>query len=420
MFACIHAPAVSSSGQALLVECARAFSPRLERVTAGTVVLDANGLTRLFGAPAELAGAIARRAAQMGLPASVAVAANPEAAVHAARGWKGVTVIPPGREAEFLSRLPAEVLAPSPETAETLARWGIQTCRDLAALPEAGLVERLGVEGAGLHKLARGAGRRPLVPEQPARAFEEALELEDPLTLLEPLAFLIARLLNGLCMRLASCGLAAQELHLRLALEDRSEHARLLRLPVPMRDGGALLKLLRLDLEAHPPQAPIVGVSLSARPGEPRFLQEGLFLPPAPEPAKLELTLARIAGLVGEGNVGWPEREDTHRPDAFRLSRTGIPACLISSQPLPLTLRRFRPPLRAEVEAPAGRPARLQAREVRGRVVGLAGPWRTSGDWWTYEAWDRDEWDVALSDEALYRVYLDRRGGGWYLEGSYD
>jgi protein ImuB len=53
-------------------------------------------------------------------------------------------------------------------------------------------------------------------------------------------------------------------------------------------------------------------------------------------------------------------------------------------------------------------------------VVGLAGPWRTSGDWWTYEAWDRDEWDVALSDEALYRVYLDRRGGGWYLEGSYD
>lgn len=404
----------------MLVECARAFSPRLERVAADTVVLDASGLTRLFGAPTELAGAIARRADQMGLPASVAVAADPEAAMHAARGCKGITVIPPGREAEFLSRLPAEVLAPSPETAEALARWGIRTCRDLAALPEAGLAERLGAEGARLHKLARGAGRRPLVPDQPARVFEESLELEDPLTLLEPLAFLVARLLNGLCARLASCGLAAQELHLRLTLEDRSQHVRLLRLPVPMRDGGALLKLLRLDLEAHPPQAPIVGVSLSARQGKPRFLQDGLFLPPAPEPAKLEVTLARIAGLVGEGNVGWPALEDTHRPDAFRLSRTGIPACLISSPPLRLTLRRFRPPLRAGIEAEAGRPARLRARGVCGRITGLAGPWRTSGDWWTPAAWDRDEFDVALSDGALYRVYLDRQGGGWFLEGSYD
>jgi protein ImuB len=56
-------------------------------------------------------------------------------------------------------------------------------------------------------------------------------------------------------------------------------------------------------------------------------------------------------------------------------------------------------------------------------VIDLAGPWRTSGDWWTLDPWLRDEWDVllsggALSDGALYRVYCEPRG--WFIDGSYD
>jgi protein ImuB len=53
-------------------------------------------------------------------------------------------------------------------------------------------------------------------------------------------------------------------------------------------------------------------------------------------------------------------------------------------------------------------------------VLAAAGPWRASGEWWTPAAWDRDEFDVALSDGALYRLYLDRFRGRWFLEGSYD
>ena len=418
MFAAIHAPGVSS---ALLAECAQAFSPRLESVAADTVVLDADGLNRLFGTPRELGHAIARRAVEMGLVANVAVASTPEAAAHAARGFCGVTVVSPGKEAERLGELPVEALTLSPEAAETLKRWGIRTFRELAALTEEGLAERLGPEGARLHQLARGGSGRPLVPELPAPVFEETLELEEAVELLEPLAFLLARLLGELTARLASYGLAPQELRLRLKLAEGGEHTRALRLPVPIRDHRALLKLLRLDLEAHPPPGPIVGVTLAAEPGRPRLLQDGLFLPPAPEPAKLEVTLKRIAGLVGEGNVGWPELEDTHRPDAFRLSRMRATSGAGAERAAPrLALRRFRPPLKAAVEAPGGRPARVTARKVYGRVVALAGPWRTSGEWWTPGAWDRDEFDVALSDGALYRMYFDRRREGWYVEGSYD
>jgi protein ImuB len=60
------------------------------------------------------------------------------------------------------------------------------------------------------------------------------------------------------------------------------------------------------------------------------------------------------------------------------------------------------------------------ARGVHGQVVSRAGPWRASGDWWATHAWSRDEWDVALTDGALYRLFWDRRRGAWFLEGSYD
>jgi hypothetical protein len=57
-----------------------------------------------------------------------------------------------------------------------------------------------------------------------------------------------------------------------------------------------------------------------------------------------------------------------------------------------------------------------------GRVERAAGPWRTSGAWWdpSSGAWDRDEWDVALSDGASYRVFLDRPTGGWFIDAILD
>jgi protein ImuB len=82
--------------------------------------------------------------------------------------------------------------------------------------------------------------------------------------------------------------------------------------------------------------------------------------------------------------------------------------------------RLYRPPLPANVQAPEGRPAQISARGVQGKVLRLAGPWRISGDWWTPTPWAHDEWDVALSDGALYRIYLERPSGRWFVDGSYD
>src|SRR5947208_2789407 len=183
MFACIHGPGAAASG------CAYEFSPRVEELDPSTVVVDAAGLERLFGSPRDLAAALARRFAGIGFTGSVAIASNPDAAVHAARGIPGVTIIPRGQEAACLAELPVELLNPAPEILETLDCWGIRTFRELAALPEIGIAERLGADGVRLQKLARGEWRRQLQPVEPELVFEQSLELEYPLTELEPLSF---------------------------------------------------------------------------------------------------------------------------------------------------------------------------------------------------------------------------------------
>ncbi len=535
-----RSPLQESFAHAALLDCAQSFSPTVEDAACDTVLLDLAGMESLFGSLTKISHAIFDRATALGLPATVAAASNPDAALLAARGFSPpppasrrlsqehpstllrtglasvpdnaphprVIVIPPGKEAERLGPLPVEVLfddhlqgdlkQEADRLLETLARWGIRNLCALAALPEIALSERLGQEGLLLQKLARGAVSRTLVPVEAPLVFEEAIELEHPIVLLEPLAFLLNRLLEQLCARLASRALATQELRLTLELSNltgiddefvnvgipsesddsfsangnsdnsdnsdnsgapllagfarsgdfqpgigarpvylhrKTQFVRKLSLPLPMLDAKIFLKLLQLDLNAHPPGAPIVKIHLSAEPARPRSAQGGLFLPPSPEPEKLELTLARIAGIVGEQKVGAVELLDTHHPEGFRMRRFVAEVArktpqkktpdAAEAQAAITALRRFRPPLRANVTLENGQPAYLVCgkKDVQGEILWKAGPWRFSGDWWERDAWSRDEWDLALRNGeavAFYRLVHDLLNGGWFIEGTYD
>jgi len=418
MFACLH-------GTGNLTALAFEFSPIVEATGvfhgADTVTFDVSGLDRLFGLPQDVAAAIVRRARERGVKANLALAGNPDAAICAARGFSGVSLIPHADEGKFLATLPLALLSPTSQLLETLERWGIRRFQEMAALPPLGIAERLGTEGLRLRELARGEGDRKLLPLAEILSFEDEIELDYPVELLEPLAFLLARLINGLATRLATRGLATDELRLRLKLETGGTHERCLRLPVPSLDTKAFLKLLQLDLEANPPAGPIVYLWMGVNPVKPQAAQTGLFVPVAPEPVKLELTLARIQAFVGEGRVGTPELLDTHRPDAFRIQKGagGVVKPHLKNAAVPfMALRIFRPRRAARVALASGQPSFVMADGVRGKVLDRAGPWRTSGDWWTADAWQRDEWDIALSDGALYRIYCEP--AGWFVEGSYD
>jgi protein ImuB len=460
-----------TSAHAAVLDCAQSFSPEVEDTSPGTVLLNLAGLEPLLGPLPKITRDLAQRVSQMELEANIAAAANPDAALLAARGFPGVTLIPEGREAERLGDLPVDVLLESFSSgfssdakeaarwAETFDRWGIRKLRALAALPEVPVSERLGQPGLHLQKLARGAASRNLRVLEPQLIFAESVELEYPIVLLEPLAFLLNRMLEQVCARLSARALAAQELHLNLELAATQPNGcasftqmptqtptrtrtpkftRTLRLPTPMLDVKIFLKLLQLDLQAHPPGAPIVKIHLSANPARPRGLQSGLFQPVFPEPEKLELTLARIAGIVGEGRVGSVELLDTHREGAFALRhfapgepaptepqgtqsgnrkknmsmpKTGSP-CEFEvtikenakeKMSAVIALRLFRPPLGASVTVREAKPVRmrcLEREDIAGEIVWTAGPWRSSGDWSEQEGWSREEWDIAVPTES--------------------
>ena len=476
MFACIYSKKMPV--EVSLAGFAYAFSPLVEEADSQTVVIDTDGCELLFGSPYGLANEVALRAGKSkekgGLDCSVnvAIAANPDTAIMAAKFYEGTSFIAPEEELTALGDLPvdrllkagpdAEMRKPKDEVRlgdwtfeqrqldeihETLRLWGVQTLGQFAALPLDGVSERLGQAGVQLQQLASGKTERHLRLKQSPPLFTQSAELEYPLSELEPLSFILARLLNQLCAALNAYALATNELRLLLQLENQEFHSSVLNLPYPMRDNKIFLKLLLLDLETRAPQSSVIAVKIDCDPVKPRVMQNGLFIPLAPEPEKLELALKRLAKLLGPENVGSPELLDTHRPDAYRVRKFTLNAkekrarrTQKSNQQSSekrqsrLGFRMFRPPLRAVVESSRGSPVRISAwsqkLSVHGRIVRAAGPWRTTGDWWRHDSWFRDEWDVAVERgnrsmrvtpaATLYRIYRELRNGSWFVEGSYD
>lgn len=423
MYGCLYVPGASEADRIALLRCAQSFSPSIEQ-GADYAIAGIQGLRTLIGTPRDVALRMAAALQTSGLKGNIAVAATRHSALAAARGIPGITVIPPGDEPRALAGLPLSLLAPSEGLAATLAAWGIHTFGDLSRLPETGIAERLGQEGARLHKLAHGISPEPIHVDREEIVFASSAGFDHAVDSLESLAFILARLLQDVCGTLISHGLAASGLQLRLGLENRTEYLRSIQLPFASTDTNTLLKLLQYDLSAHPPEAAIVRVHLQAEPAAQRHLPGGLFLPSAPEPQKLEVTLARLTAVVGEGNAGSPELLNTHRPDAFRMNRFTTLAASSLQRPAVadtprMAIRFFRPPLPAQVTSRDGAPAAVQAQGIRGGVVSYAGPWRTSGDWWLPEAWARDEWDIALDGGGLYRLFC-QAGDRWFVGGNYD
>ena len=428
------------AAQAALLECASAFSPRVESTCPGTVILDLAGTEKLLGAPEVAACKMSVSARKIGLHLRIAVAANPDTAMHVGRGFSGITIVPVGEEAKTLAPLSVKQLPAAPDVLEVLEGWGINTFKALAALPTVALVERLGQQGLTLQKLALGRTNRPLQPVEPLPDFIESYEFEYPVETLESLAFVLNRVLQQICDRLATLSLATNELRLTLDLEVRQirgskygeQYKHDWKLPVPTHDRSMLFTLLRLDLERNTFSAPIKRLTIQAIPIKPRIAQGHLFAPPSPEAERLEITLARIRGVVGTsdaegiGCVGSPQILDTHQPGAFAVqSFSSTSAALTSPEVVPtLALRVFRPALETSVDLTGDAPHVVQLWKRSRRVLAASGPWGSSGNWWNKTAtWAREEWDVALKTfegVRYYRIYRDRISERWFVEGVFD
>ena len=470
--------ASEAAARAVFLECAAQFSPRIEEASPKTnietacapatcsFVLDITGTERLFGPPARLARRLRAALGGAGFRASVAVSANYDAArmkAAAGRGphrqvlvdgveTRGIAVVPAGAEAAALQNLPISVLELDHDQENTFALWGMRTLGELALAPEAELVARLGAKACLWRRLARGEAQHIFEPIEPALALEEFCAFENPVEQIDSLLFVGARMIDCLAARAEARALALAALTADLKLEDGRVHRRVLRPALPSTDRKFLLKLLQLEIGAHPPPAAVVALTLAAEAGRPGKVQLGLFVPQMPEPSRLDVTLARLKAMVGEDRIGAPALEDTHRAGSFRMERfvaagepsacyprsqnrdLGLPVRVargvrrspspMEAQPARMALRRVRPPAPLQVVQSAMKPIAFCDAENRFEVTAAYGPWRTSGCWWSGESWDDEEWDVLATahDGASVACLLvrERTRNVWRLEAFYD
>jgi protein ImuB len=429
-------PEAEAAARHALLDACLAVSPRIEDVAPGCVHVDLAGLTRLFGDDETLGRRLRRQARLVGLDARVGIAGSRAAAGVAARVGPALHVIAPGGERAALATISLTALEWPEGLTATFRRWGLTTLGGLAALPRDGVGARLGKSGLAAHDLASGIDRGPFRPWTPPASWEEAQGLDWEIVTLPALIPVLERVLERLCVRLATAHVAIDVLDLRLALATGGHHTCAMSLAAPLTDAAPLVALLALELERQPPTAAITGVAVSARVVPRRAAVAQLWHPPPPAPRDLAAVLARLTLLVGGANVGAPVVLDSHRPDAYALTPFDptAPASLAdtadepASAPAhgerriagPLALRRLRPPRRVTVETREDRPASVRISNDATEVVTCAGPWRASGQWWDTDAWARDEWDIALADGTLWRLSHDRLTKAWFLDALYD
>lgn len=423
---------IEEAVRTILLEGAGSFSPRIEERSINGVficVLDASGTESLFGPPLMLAKQLRQRIRSVGITAFVTMSGNLHVSICLARGMAGGTplqVVRQGEEAQALSALPLRVLDMTEAQEETFRIWGVRSVGALSALPVKSLISRLGQDGKRLLQLARGEWPHLLQPIDVPFVLAEQIELDFPLDDLESLLFGLSTMLEQLILRAKSRVYALASVTITLRLDGGGSHERTVNPRVPTNDKQLWLKLLHIDLQNHPPPASIVAVHLHAEPGATSKVQLGLFSPQLPEPGRLDITLARLAAIVGDGNVGQAVLDDTRRASDFHIEPFAVP----SSEPMSpdssprLCLRVLRPAERTTVGTHSGRPCEVYFRSRTYAVVRVYGPWLSGGDWWNEAIWGNEQWDVVAraNDSAFLacRLARDFIQNDWHVAGLYD
>jgi protein ImuB len=262
-------------------------------------------------------------------------------------------------------------------------------------------------------------------------SLQEFCAFETPVEQIDSLLFVGARMIDCLATRAATRALSLASLSVQMQLDGGRTYRRTLRPALPTIDRKFLLKLMQLEIAAHPPEAAVLSLTLSAQAGQSSKVQLGLFTPQTPEPSRLDVTIARLKAIAGEDRVGSPVLEDTHRAGSFRMESFAVSHSYNTrneerpgrSVPF-MALRRVRPPVLVRVQLRAQQPVTFFNRELSYKVATAYGPWRSSGCWWSTEPWNTEEWDVIAeanngSSVACLLVHNCAQNQ-WQLEAFYD
>lgn len=465
-------PATEARRFEAVLAAVEAFTPRLELTHPGACAVATRGPSRYFGGDralaARVAGAVAEVLAGHG-EVRVGVADGPFAARLAARSHRSAShplVVPPGGTPAFLAPLPLVALE-RPELTDVLARLGLRTLGDLAALPLRSVTGRFGADGEAAHRLASGLDERPPHLTVPPPDLEAAATLDPPAERVDQVAFVAKGLADDLHGRLAARGLACTRVLIAAETEHGERHERRWRHEGAL-SAAALAERARWQFDGwlHGPvrSRPTAGVSrLALVPDEVVVAtgrQLGFWGGETDAAERARRALARVEGLLGPDAVLVPEWRGGREPgervalvpvgavdlvarEEERAARAGgghpAPPSWTGAPPWPGQLpdpapARVHDPLRpARVVDDRGRPVVVDGRAMLSappsrvavgegpavEVVAWAGPWPLDERWWDApRRRRRARFQVVVGGGVAHLLVLD--GGRWWCAATYD
>lgn len=284
------------------------YSPLVEQTGLDEAYIDLTGTEALFGPPEQTARLLQQRVAgELGLSISVGMASNKLVAKVASDEQKpgGFTVVPPGKEAEFLAPLPVERLpGVGPALLERLRDRGIVTIGDLARVPPRFLKLSFGEWGEVLAYRARGEDLRPVAPREEVKSISREHTFVEDLADEEVLESTLVGLTEEVCRCLRARGLGARTITVKIRYSDFVTHTCSRTLPRPLDvDEFFFKEVLSLFREGRRRRyrLRLVGVGLSNLVS--RSWQDDLFDEELPLLRELDLKLDAIREKYGKDAV---------------------------------------------------------------------------------------------------------------------
>ncbi len=421
-------PAADAALLRRAAEACDMFTPLVALRGRDGLVLDVTGCAHLFGGEDGLMLRARRRMGDLGLSSRAAIAGTPDGAWAFARRRPGL-VIPPGAQEAPARELPIAALERDAGTMAALARAGFRTLGDLADRPSAMLAARFGADMADALRRILGHEDIRVTPLRPAPAIMAEKHFPEPLGLMESLFVVLERLARDVGAALERRGEGGRVFEASFYRADGDVRRVTVATAQGLRDSGALMRLMRLKLDAlADPLDPGFGfdaLRLAVIRAEPMpTLQPSLDGGKGHAEADGVAALAdRLAARFGAEALRRFEARDTHDP-----ARAGVSSPLLAArmgaewpapepgQPPARPLTLFEPPQLIETlaEVPDGPPLRFRWRRVLHEAARAEGPERIAPEWWRAGA-------HAPATRDYYRVE-DARGHRFWIfrEGFYE
>ncbi|MDO4890984.1 MAG: DNA polymerase IV [Coriobacteriaceae bacterium] len=283
-------------------------SPFMQQVSVDEAFLDVTPTAHIPEHPVLIAQRIKARVAELGITCSIGLGVSKSVAKIASDADKpdGLTVVFPGREADYLAPLPIRTMSGIGEAAERkLASFGLKTLGDIAHASDSMLANVFGKNAHMMRMRCLGADESPVVQDDEVKSVSNEMSFATSLSSRQEIERALATMTAKVCRRLRKKSLKATTFALKIRYEDLKIRTAQLRMDSPADDEYLVTAALEglIDQVWTPGMlVRLVGVAASGFGGEGEVVQGRLFDMPAtdgstrqPEPA---IDDARRSGLI--------------------------------------------------------------------------------------------------------------------------